>query len=252
MADEQFRVVIPARYASTRFPGKALAELHGRPIIRHVYEQAVSSRAREVIIATDDRRIADVAGQFGADVTMTRSDHVSGTDRIAEVAADRGWEDRDIVVNVQGDAPLISGASIDQVAMLLADHPSSAIGTLCAAARADMEIDDPNLVKVVFDRQGRALYFSRSRIPAIAHGGEAPGNYWWHIGLYAYRAGALKALSATPVCALEQAEKLEQLRALDAGMEIRIATAAADLGPDINTPEDLQAAEQFMSEQRKS
>jgi 3-deoxy-manno-octulosonate cytidylyltransferase (CMP-KDO synthetase) len=247
MTAEKFIVVIPARYASTRFPGKAIAELDGKPMIRHVYDQACSSSAGQVVIATDDQRIAGVAKDFGADVALTRADHVSGTDRIAEVAQSRGWSDDSIVVNVQGDAPLIHGSSIDQVAALLAAHNSASLATLCAALDDPSAVSDPNIVKVVFDGAGRALYFSRSPIPAVAHGGEPPVSFWWHIGIYAYRVAALMQLARTPGCELEQAEKLEQLRALYHGMEIRIAVADALPGPDINTPDDLVAAERFIA-----
>lgn len=247
MTAGRFNVVIPARYASTRFPGKAIAELDGKPMIRHVYDQACSSNAAQVVIATDDERIADVAKDFGADVAMTRADHASGTDRIAEVAQARGWSDETIVVNVQGDAPLIPGSSIDQVAMLLDAHESASLATLCAALEDPADVDDPNIVKVVFDQGGRALYFSRSPIPAVARAGEPPSGFWWHVGIYAYRVAALMQLARTPVCELERAEKLEQLRALYHGMEIRIAVADALPGPDINTPADLVVAERFIA-----
>jgi 3-deoxy-manno-octulosonate cytidylyltransferase (CMP-KDO synthetase) len=248
MTTDLFNVVIPARYASTRFPGKAIAELDGKPIIRHVYDQACSSSAGQVVIATDDKRIASVAKDFGADVAMTRVDHESGTDRISEVAQSRGWSDDSIIVNVQGDAPLIRGSSIDQVAALLAVHESASLATLCAPLLEPTDVGDPNIVKVVFDAVGRALYFSRSPIPAVAHGGEPPSNFWWHVGIYAYRVAALLQLARTPVCGLEHSERLEQLRALYHGMEIRIGVADVLPGPDINTPEDLLAAERFIAE----
>lgn len=252
MMNDGFRVVIPARYASTRFPGKALAELAGKPMIRHVYDQACASGASQVVIATDDPRIAAVAEGFGAEVAMTRADHESGSDRIAEVAKSQGWADDSIVVNVQGDAPLIPAASIDHVASLLTTHASASLATLCTALADPADVSDPNIVKVVFDDAGRALYFSRSPIPALAHGGEPPANIWWHIGIYAYRVVALLQLARTPVCDLERAEKLEQLRALYHGMEIRVAVAAEPPGPDINTPEDLAAAERFISGSRST
>jgi len=250
MTDNGFRVVIPARYASTRFPGKALAELDGKPMIRHVYDQACASSAAQIVIATDDQRIATVADEFGAEVAMTRADHESGTDRIAEVVQTLGWSDDSIVVNVQGDAPLIPGSSIDHVASLLTMHDSASLATLCAALEDPADVSDPNIVKVVFDAAGRALYFSRSPIPAVAHGGESPASFWWHIGIYAYRVTALLELARTPSCELEHAEKLEQLRALYNGMEIRVGIAEVSPGPDINTPEDLAAAERFMAGSR--
>lgn len=248
MTGDGFIVVIPARYASTRFPGKALAELDGRPMIHHVYRQACSSGAQQVVIATDDERIAAAAKEFGADVAMTRADHESGTDRIAEVVESRGWAEERIVVNVQGDVPLIHGKSIDQVAALLGEHGSASLSTLCAPLLDLSDAADPNIVKVVFDKSGRALYFSRSQIPAVAHGAGAPVSFWWHIGIYAYRVSALLQLAQTPACELERAEKLEQLRALYHGMEIRIGVADVLPGPDINTPEDLVVAERFIAE----
>ncbi len=250
MTDDRFRVVIPARYASTRFPGKAIAELDGKPMIRHVYEQACASGAAQVVVATDDRRIATVAEQFGAEVVMTRADHESGTDRIAEVVQRRGWGDDSIVVNVQGDAPLVPGSSIDQVAALLITHDCASLATLCVALDDPQDVGDPNIVKVVFDAEGRALYFSRASIPAVAHGGKPPARFWRHIGLYAYRATALLQLAQTPACELERAEKLEQLRALNGGMEIRVGIAEESLGPDVDTPEDLAAAERFIAGRR--
>jgi len=242
-----FRVVIPARYASTRFPGKALAKLAGQSMIQRVYEQAGACGATEVLIATDDERIAEAAQGFGAQVIMTSSDHQSGSDRIAEVAKQRQWNDDDIIVNVQGDAPLIPAEAIDQVAGLLLDHSDAAIATLCTALTDAEAVIDPNIVKVVFDASGKALYFSRSPIPAVAHGAQPPPQFWRHVGIYAYRAGALRRLAATEPCALERSEKLEQLRAMWLGMEIRVGVAEKMLGPDVDTPEDLAAAEAFIA-----
>lgn len=252
MTDVFFRVVIPVRYASTRFPGKALAVLFGKPIVRHVYERAVASGANEVIIATDDQRIADVGTEFGADVVMTRAYHESGTDRVAEVAQQRGWREDEIVVNVQGDAPLIPSESIDQVAILLANNKSADIATLCCPISDSTQFYDVNAVKVVFDKVGRALYFSRAAIPAIAHDSKE-GSYdaqeesgaWLHIGLYAYRVGALNQLTGIAPCDLEVREKLEQLRALWLGMEVRVGVATSEHGPDVDTPDDLAAAENY-------
>jgi 3-deoxy-manno-octulosonate cytidylyltransferase (CMP-KDO synthetase) len=253
MTDVSFRVVIPARFASTRFPGKALAALSGKPIIQHVYERAVGSAANEVIIATDDQRIADVATAFGADVVMTRAYHESGTDRVAEVAQQRSWDDAEIVVNVQGDAPLIPCESIDQVAALLAANESADIATLCSPILDPSQFYDVNAVKVVFDQVGQALYFSRAAIPAMAHDSkelsrDAQGDSgaWLHIGLYAYRVGALTRLAGVVPCELELREKLEQLRALWLGMEIRVGIATSEHGPDVDTPDDLAAAENFV------
>lgn len=249
MTEQSFRVVIPARYASTRFPGKALAEIAGQPMIARVYTQASASGAAEVLIATDDERIAKAARSMDAPVVMTRDDHQSGSDRIAEVADLMGWDNDAIVVNVQGDAPLIPPEAINQVAGLLQQHASAAIATLCAPIANPDQLQDPNIVKVVADESGRALYFSRASIPAVAKGAEVSAQHWRHVGIYAYRAGALRRLSAAGPCELEQSEKLEQLRAMWLGMEIRVAAAGQVLGPDVDTPEDLAAAEEFIAAQ---
>jgi 3-deoxy-manno-octulosonate cytidylyltransferase (CMP-KDO synthetase) len=244
-----FRVVIPARYASTRLPGKVLTPLAGRPMLQWVYEQSRKSGAGGVIVATDDERIRVVAAAFGADVVMTDASHASGTDRIAEVARNRGWRDDDIVVNVQGDEPLMPPALIDQVARLLMDHTAAGVATLSAPISAIEDFLNPNVVKVVADTQGKALYFSRAPIPWDRDG--APGELTSqsrctgasrHIGVYGYRVGALRRLAALPPAPLEICEKLEQLRALAHGIEIRVASACVVPGPDVNTPEDVDRA----------
>jgi 3-deoxy-manno-octulosonate cytidylyltransferase (CMP-KDO synthetase) len=246
-----FRVVIPVRYASTRFPGKAVAELLGRPMIHHVYARAVASGAAEVIIATDDQRVAEAADAVGAPVVMTSATHESGTDRIAEVAVQRGWQSGDLVVNVQGDAPTIPPASIDLVATLLNTHAAADMATLCVPIASAEDYLSPHVVKVVMDAEGRALYFSRCPIPASGHdGGDRPAQAWRHLGIYAYRVGALQLLTGTPPCYLETTEKLEQLRALWLGMEIRVAIATASHGPDVDTPEDLAAAASYLAAAR--
>ncbi len=242
VSELKFRVVIPARYGSTRLPGKALVSLAGKPLVQHVYERACGSSAGEVIIATDDERIADACRGFGAEIAMTREDHASGTDRVAEVAQQRAWDEDDIIVNVQGDEPLMPAASIDQVAGLLRDNPQAGMGTLCAGISDRKDYHDPNSVKLVCDRSGRALYFSRAPIPSVLHGGDSNPplpEAWRHIGLYAYRVATLRQLTAAETCALERSEKLEQLRALWLGIEIRVAEAREAHGPDVDTPEDL-------------
>lgn len=251
MTDSTFRVVIPARFASTRFPGKALAKLAGKPMIQHVYERARGSHADEVIVATDDERIAEISRSFGATVLLTRADHQSGTDRVAEVAAQMCWKSDAVVVNVQGDVPLVPCASIDQVAKLLLDNATAGIATLCAPIMDAAEYHDANVVKVVFDSKGRALYFSRAAIPSCASGSiEAREDFsiqaWRHIGIYAYRVQTLNRLTAMPPCALEKYEKLEQLRALWHGIDIQVGVAEEAHGPDVDTPEDLRAAEAYL------
>lgn len=243
-----FRVVIPARHASTRFPGKPLVDLLGRPMLQWVYENARDCGASDVLVATDDARIASAARGFGAAVAMTSPAHASGTDRIAEAAARAGWAARDIVVNLQGDEPLLPPALLRQVAQLLEQHPGADIATLAVPIESVEEFLDPNAVKVVADPSGRALYFSRAPIPWPRDGSSAGapahcGAARRHVGLYAYRVAALQRLASLPVAVLEDLEKLEQLRALAHGMEIRVADVLERPGPDINTPADLARVE---------
>jgi 3-deoxy-manno-octulosonate cytidylyltransferase (CMP-KDO synthetase) len=242
-----FRVVIPARYASTRLPGKALLPMAGKPMVQWVWERAGQSRAAEILIATDDSRIAEAAKSFGATVAMTAASHPSGTDRIAEVARARSWDARDIVVNVQGDEPLIPPALIDQVAGLLEQNAAADMATLGVPLTRLEQLMDPNVVKVVMDCVGRALYFSRAPIPwqrDSAPAGFASQTSFAgarrHIGIYAYRVSALLRLASWPATPLETAEKLEQLRALENGLQIRVADCVEPAGPDVNTPEDLE------------
>ncbi len=242
-----FRVVIPARYASTRLPGKALMPLEGKPIVQWVYERASAAGAHEVLIATDDDLIVSAAHSFGAEVVMTSAGHASGTDRIAEVARVRGWSPASVVVNVQGDEPLMPAALIRQVAVLLAAHANADMATLASPITTLSEFLDPNTVKVVADGAGRALYFSRAPIPWNRDGAPAGlasqrdlHGARRHIGIYAYRVAALLRLAALPVSALENSEKLEQLRALEDGFDIRVGEAAQRPGPDVNTLADLE------------
>ena len=235
-----FIVVIPARYGSTRLPGKALADIAGRPMIAWVHEQARRSQAREVIVATDDERIAAACREHGARVLITAADHASGTDRIAELAERCGWDDEQIVVNVQGDEPLLPPKLVSQVALLLAETPSAAIATLTTPVRTDEEFRNPNMVKVVTDREGFALYFSRAPIPHRPAGPPAELARR-HIGIYAYRAGSLKALSAAPPAPLEREERLEQLRALHLGLRIAVSDAVDAPPRGVDTREDLEA-----------
>jgi 3-deoxy-manno-octulosonate cytidylyltransferase (CMP-KDO synthetase) len=242
-----FHVAIPARHGSTRLPGKVLAPLRGKPMLQWVYERALASGARDVLIATDDAGIASAAQAFGASARMTSAAHASGTDRLAELAAIERWPEGDIVVNVQGDEPLIPPALIRQAANLLESDPEAAIATLATPVESLEELLDPNAVKVVTDMRGRALYFSRGPIPWDRDG--APrglssqrvfAGARRHVGIYAYRVGALRRLAALAPTGLERSEKLEQLRALEHGMVIRVADAVVKPGPDVNTAEDLK------------
>jgi 3-deoxy-manno-octulosonate cytidylyltransferase (CMP-KDO synthetase) len=241
-----FRAVIPARYASTRLPGKPLAEIAGRPMVQHVHERVAASGASEVIVATDDARVAEACARFGAEVQMTSTSHASGTDRLAEVAARRGWSASDVVVNVQGDEPLLPPSLVRQVAALLNADPGADLATLCTPIGSLEEFLDPAVVKVVRRADARALYFSRAPIPwhrDDASGGLSTqanfGGAWRHLGLYAYRVAALQRLAGAPPAPLEQAEKLEQLRALHLGMAISVGEALERPGPGVDTPEDL-------------
>jgi 3-deoxy-manno-octulosonate cytidylyltransferase (CMP-KDO synthetase) len=250
-----FRIVIPARYASTRLPGKPLAPLRGKPMLQWVHEAAVSSGADEIIIATDDERILEAATAFGAKAQLTSLTHVSGTDRIAEVALQAGWDDQDVVVNLQGDEPLMPPELITQVAQLLLANASAAMATLASRLASVATFMDPNVVKVVTDVEGRALYFSRAPIPwgrdTAASSLSSQRSFSGarrHVGLYAYRVAALRQLSMLPVGVLEQLEKLEQLRALENGMEIRVADAIAQPGPQVDTAEDLARVTLLMNQ----
>ncbi len=244
MAD--FRVVIPARYASTRLPGKPLIEIAGKPMLAHVHARACESGAAEVLIATDDARIADVATAFGATVCMTAATHGSGTDRIAELAEQRGWSDDTLVVNLQGDEPLMPPQLIRQVAEDLAIHGRASCATLGAPIRDAQSLFDPNVVKVVCDAAGFALYFSRAPIPwardafAVARDALPTQGPWLrHIGLYAYRAGLLRCYRSLSPAPLESVEALEQLRLLWHSLPIHLALACCEPGPGVDTPEDL-------------
>lgn len=229
-------IIIPARYGSTRFPGKPLADLWGKPVIQHVWERAGRTpRCGRVIIATDDERIAAAARGFGAEVAMTRGDHPSGTDRIAEVAAGLA---ADLIVNVQGDEPLVDPAAIEAAIAPLEGDPTIPMGTLYAPVESVGDLADPNIVKVVVDRAGFALYFSRLPIPFVRDDCAEVRRYR-HLGLYVYRREFLLELAALPPTPLEQAEKLEQLRALEHGHRIRVVEIQ-EASPGIDTPEDLE------------
>ena len=233
-------VAIPARYGSTRFPGKPLALLAGKPVIQHVYEKAAASAADEVIVATDDRRIAEAVTAFGGTAVMTRSDHPSGSDRIFEAVSGRG---ADVVINVQGDEPMIPTALIDELIQVMTADPPPEMATVAVPVPRE-RMTDPNRVKVVFGADGNALYFSRSMIPYLREGGVEPGVYF-HWGIYGYRSDVLARFVKLPPGRLENAEKLEQLRALENGIRIRVVTAACET-VGIDTPADLAAAEKLL------
>jgi 3-deoxy-manno-octulosonate cytidylyltransferase (CMP-KDO synthetase) len=243
-----FSVVIPARFGSTRLPGKPLLDIGGKPMVQRVWEQANKSAAEEVVIATDDARIVDAAKAFGARVCMTSAGHPSGTDRLQEVAAVLGWQDDRIVVNVQGDEPLIPPAVIDQVAGNLARQAQAAIATLSVEITDVEELLNPNAVKVVVDGLDMARYFSRAPIPwpreHFAGGTDTamPGGGWWarHIGIYAYRTAFLHRYITWQPSPLEQLEQLEQLRALYHGMAIHVARAVEGVPAGVDTPADLE------------
>lgn len=250
-----FKVVIPARYASTRFPGKPLTRIAGDPMVRHVWQRAVDAGAESVIIATDDHSIRTHCEQFGARVCMTSPSASSGTDRVAEVVAQLGWPDEDVVVNLQGDEPLMPVSAIRDVADQLLNEASADIGTLCWPIDTAEELLNPNVVKVVVARSGSALYFSRAPIPwnrdepetRDAAAGGVPRAVYRHIGLYSYRAGVLSRLANEPPCELEQIEQLEQLRALWIGLRIQVRQAGEMPGPGVDAPEDVERVEKLLS-----
>ena len=247
MSVTRFKVVIPARYASTRLPGKPLRLIGDRPMLQHVYDRARQSGAETVIIATDDSRIEQAARSFSARVCMTSPEHTSGTERLGEVVEQMQWRDDEIIVNVQGDEPLIPPALISQVAADLAGHADAAVATLAHPVASAAEAPDPNVVKVVRDRHGYALYFSRAAIPFCRDVQDAGGQSWLrHIGLYAYRAGFLRHYRELEVSPLEQLEKLEQLRVLWHGMRIFVGMAAQLPGPGVDTEDDLLSVEKFI------
>jgi 3-deoxy-manno-octulosonate cytidylyltransferase (CMP-KDO synthetase) len=235
-------VIIPARYASTRFPGKPLADLAGKPMVVRVCERAAKSGAAGVHVATDDERIAAAVRAAGYSALMTRADHVSGTDRLAEAARRLKLKDREIVVNVQGDEPLIAPRLIRQVAGLLDKRKDAEVSTACHAMHDGF--DNPNVVKVVLDHEGYALYFSRSNIP---YPRERGGACYRHAGIYAYRAGFLKRFAKLKVAPLEKAEALEQLRVLWHGFRIAVAVSETEIPPGVDTPRDLEAVRRIIS-----
>ncbi|MGQ0700367.1 MAG: 3-deoxy-manno-octulosonate cytidylyltransferase [Panacagrimonas sp.] len=245
----KFKVVIPARLGSTRLPRKVLRDIGGKPLVRHVWEAARASGAEQVVIATDDESVAGVARDFGAEVQLTAATHQSGTDRVNEVARAQGWDKNCVVVNLQGDEPLMPPAMVQEAARLLDEDAAADIATLCHPLHSAEEWLNPNVVKLVMDRRGYALYFSRAPLPwkrdpvsaaePAAH--MSPELAYRHIGLYAYRVGSLAQFSELPPAELEQCEALEQLRALTHGFRIRVGITQNPPPRGVDTEEDLAA-----------
>ena len=234
-----FSVIIPARYASSRLPAKMLKEINGKSLIEHTYSNAIKSNASRVIIATDDERIKTVAEGFGAEVCMTNDSHTSGTSRIAEVVSFLNFQNDDVIVNLQGDEPMMSPSAINQVASNLVSSGMS-VATLCEAIDTVDAYFDENCVKVVYNSRGRAMYFSRSPVPAFRDGQNINLDLCFrHIGLYAYRVNFLKNYSNMPISKLETAEKLEQLTFLMEGFDIHVDVSFASTGYGVDTESDL-------------
>jgi 3-deoxy-manno-octulosonate cytidylyltransferase (CMP-KDO synthetase) len=257
MTPQDFVVAIPARYAASRLPGKPLRLIGGEPMVLHVARRALAAGAREVWVATDDARIADALKGSGVQVAMTSADHQSGTDRLAECSRIAGWGDDTIVVNLQGDEPFAPADGIACVARTVADS-GAGIGTLAAPIDDIGTLLDPNAVKVVLAGNGDALYFSRAPVPwprdAFAQSRDAmpEGRWLRHIGIYGYRASALRAFAALPMGTLERTESLEQLRALEAGWRIAVSLAPSPFPPGVDTPEDLERAEHTYRAQERN
>ncbi len=241
-----FKVVIPARFASTRLPGKPLLDIAGKPMVVHVADRARESGAAEVWVATDHEGVAAAVRAAGYDVRMTSAEHASGTDRIAEVVRGNNWADEEIVVNVQGDEPLIAPQLIRDVARALHDHPQASIATACHPVHDRASMFNPNVVKVVLDHEGYALYFSRAPIPYARDAFASPDGFpadlpvYRHVGIYAYRAGFLKTYQRLTPAAIEQFEALEQLRALWHGYRISVSVTDEAPAAGVDTPEDLE------------
>ena len=238
-----FHVLIPARYGSTRFPGKALADLGGKPMVVRVCERARASGARSVTVATDDARIRAAVERGGFRALMTRAGHASGTDRIAEAASRLRLKADDVVVNVQGDEPLIAPRLIARVAAILGKRRAASMSTACHPIHDRRSLENPNVVKVVLDAQGYALYFSRARIPFPR---QAKGVWYRHAGIYAFRAGFLRLFSTLKSPSIEKTEALEQLRALWHGYRIAVVVSRSEIPPGVDTPQDLAAVRSAM------
>lgn len=253
MTQVNFYAVIPARYASTRLPGKPLLDIAGKPMVVHVADKAKLAGAAQVVVATDDPRILAVVQAHGYDAVLTRADHVSGTDRIAEVVSKQNWPEGSIVVNVQGDEPLIDPALIIQVAETLANNNEAVMATACHAIHDKQEFLNPNIVKVVLDKNSNALYFSRAPIPyprdAFAVGDDIPKQLptYRHVGIYAYRAKFLTHYAQIPAAAIEQFESLEQLRVLYQGFKIAVTVFSGHIAAGVDTEADLAQVRNLLS-----
>lgn len=252
-----YKIVIPARFASSRLPGKPLLPIAGKPMIEHVYERAKQSSADEVVIATDDERIYEVATSFGAKVVMTSENHENGTDRIAEVAQICGWDDEQIIVNLQGDEPLMPTELVEQVVQSLIQNTQAGMSSVCAPIINADDFFNPNIVKVVLNQEGFALYFSRAPIPfdrqlnlenTKSISDKLPS--YRHIGMYAYRAVFLKQYQNMQVAGVEQAECLEQLRALWYGVKIHMSVTQEVPAHGVDTQADLERIESILAEQK--
>jgi len=241
MSQFNFFVVIPARFDSKRLHGKALLNINGKSLIEHVYSAALKSDAKETLIATDNNQIQEVTENFGAKTIMTKRTHASGTDRINEVAELECWEEDQIIVNLQGDSPLMPAENINQVAKLLSDSPDAGIATLATKILDSKELEDPNVVKVEFNESGLAISFNR-KVKSKSN-----QMYWRHLGIYAYRVGTLKSFSQHERSEEEVAARLEQLRAFDLNMEIVIQEANLVPGPEVDTEADLNVVRAIMA-----
>lgn len=251
----KFTVIIPARYASKRLPGKALLDICGKPMLQHVYERAIESGASAVYIATDDERIKTASEEFGAQVILTKDTHRSGTDRLAEAVEYLSLNDDEIIVNLQGDEPLMPASLVEQVAKDLHEHKDASMATLCTPINSIDDVANPNVVKVVFSKAGYALYFSRApiawerehfRVSSFRPSGHH--MHYRHIGLYAYRAGFLGRFVNWPICDMEEMESLEQLRVLWNGERIHISEAAAIPPPGVDTQDELERVRRLVSQ----
>lgn len=247
----EFRVIIPVRYHSTRLPNKALLDIHGKPMIQHVYERAAESGAESVVIATDSEEVMAAAEAFGAPVCMTSEDHQSGTERLSEAVEALDYDDDEIIVNVQGDEPMMPSALIKQVAMAMAEHDNVKVASVCKPLKSLEELQDPDHVKVVLNRRNHAMYFSRSMVPwqsAMKGEGEfdLSENYFGHVGIYAYRVSVLRDYMNWTESPYEALESLEQLRVLWNGHRIHMSVTDIDMPAGVDTQEDLERVREAM------